>query len=173
MELQIDKLGKVSVTVEEDYWDINKDYDKLTIVEKEGTFGTYISRKPVPAGIVLTNRKYWIPFSSLKEEIVLKWNQLVADNETRLSEFVRQVQTAGEPNGMALLDSNGYILNKNLNFSNIRIQVIEEDSKTSFYDIPIILPTKEIQSYYEYYDGIGIGEFEEIESYELEEEDSI
>ena len=74
MQLQIDKLGKVSITVEQNYWDINKDYDKLTVVEKEGVFGTYISRKPVPAGIVLTNRQYWIPFSSLKEEIIINYN---------------------------------------------------------------------------------------------------
>ena len=40
MQLQIDKLGKVSITVEQNYWDINKDYDKLTVVEKEGVFGT-------------------------------------------------------------------------------------------------------------------------------------
>lgn len=84
MLLQIDKLGKVAVTVEENYWDNTKDYDKLTIVEKEGTFGTYISRKPVPAGTPLTSRNFWIPFSSLKEEIVLQFNELIADlNNTR------------------------------------------------------------------------------------------
>ncbi len=77
MQLQIDKLGKVSITVEENYWDINKDYDKLTVVEKEGTFGTFISRKPVPAGTVLTDRKYWIPFSSLKEQIIIDYNKFI------------------------------------------------------------------------------------------------
>ena len=77
MLIQKDNLGKVAVTVEKDYWSINKDYDKLTIVEKEGSFGTYISRKPVPAGKELTDRDYWIPFSSLKEEIVLQFGELV------------------------------------------------------------------------------------------------
>lgn len=77
MLLQVDKLGKVAATVEENYWSETKDYDKLTIVEKEGTFGTYISRKPVPAGTPLTNRTYWIPFSSLKEEITLQFNDLL------------------------------------------------------------------------------------------------
>lgn len=79
MQLQKDNLGKVSVTIEKDYWNIDKDYDKLTIVEKEGIFGTYISRKPVPAGTALTDRTYWIPFSSLKEEIVLGYNKWVND----------------------------------------------------------------------------------------------
>ena len=81
MQLQIDNLGKVAVTVEENYWSNTKDYDKLTIVEQEGVFGTFISRKPVPAGMPLTNRKYWIRFSSLKEEIVLQFNEIV--NELR------------------------------------------------------------------------------------------
>ena len=78
MQLQKENLGKVAITIEEGYWDINKDYDKLTIVEKEGTFGTFISRKPVPAGVTLTDRKYWIPFSSLKEEILLNYNAFIA-----------------------------------------------------------------------------------------------
>lgn len=78
MQLQKENLGKVAITIEEGYWDINKDYDKLTIVEKEGTFGTFISRKPVPAGVTLTDRKYWIPFSSLKEEILLDYNAFIA-----------------------------------------------------------------------------------------------
>ena len=81
MRLSVDKLGKVAITIEENYWSNTKDYDKLTIVEQEGVFGTFISRKPVPAGTVLTDRKYWIPFSSLKEEIVLQFNEVV--NELR------------------------------------------------------------------------------------------
>ena len=77
MQLQIDKLGKVAVTIEKDYWNINKDYDKLTVVEVADKFATYISRIPVPAGTELNNRKYWIPFSSLKEEIVIHYNEWI------------------------------------------------------------------------------------------------
>lgn len=91
MQLQIDKLGKVSITVEEGYWDINKDYDKLTVVEKEGTFGTFISRKPVPAGTVLTNREYWIPFSSLKEEIIIDYNQFINKYQPIIDDIVNRL----------------------------------------------------------------------------------
>lgn len=63
METQKEKLGKVSITVEEDYWDINKVYKKLTIVERQSTGTTYLSRKPVPIGVSISNRKYWIKFS--------------------------------------------------------------------------------------------------------------
>lgn len=86
MKLQIDKLGKVAVTIEKDYWDINKDYDKLTIVQVEDSFGTYISRKPVLSGTVLTDREYWIPFSSLREDIVLDYNSFKAKYDLELTD---------------------------------------------------------------------------------------
>lgn len=78
MKLQIDNLGKVSVTVEQGYWSPNKDYDKLTIVQVENEFATYISRKVVPINVVITDREYWIPFSSLKEDIVLDYNEFIS-----------------------------------------------------------------------------------------------
>lgn len=91
MQLQIDKLGKVSITIEEGYWDINKDYDKLTVVEKQGTYGTFISRKPVPAGTILTNREYWIPFSSLKEEIIIDYNKFINKYQTIIDDIVNRL----------------------------------------------------------------------------------
>lgn len=73
MESIIKKLGKTSVTVEKDYHSSKKEYSKLTIVEEEGAFKTYLSRKPVPVGIELTNREYWIPFSGVLESIVFDY----------------------------------------------------------------------------------------------------
>ena len=73
MESVIKKLGKTSVTVEKDYHSSKKEYNKLTIVEEEGAFKTYLSRKPVPVGIELTNREYWIPFSGVLESIVFDY----------------------------------------------------------------------------------------------------
>lgn len=73
MESVIKKLGKTSVTVEKDYHSSKKEYNKLTIVEEEGAFKTYLSRKPVPIGIELTNREYWIPFSGVLESIVFDY----------------------------------------------------------------------------------------------------
>lgn len=97
MQTYKDKLGKASITVEQGYWNINKDYNKLIVVEKEGTFGTFLSRKPVPAGTPLTNRTYWIPFSSLKEEIVIAYQQWVnryggiIESETAILNGIQQV----------------------------------------------------------------------------------
>lgn len=59
MRLSSDRLGKVSITVEEDYWNRTKCYDKLVVVEVAGD-GAYLSRKPVPKNTDISNRKYWI-----------------------------------------------------------------------------------------------------------------
>ena len=73
MKSVIEKLGKASVTVEKDYHSSEKEYNKLTVVEEQGAFKTYLSRKPVPVGIELTNREYWIPFSGVLESIVFDY----------------------------------------------------------------------------------------------------
>lgn len=75
MKIKDKTLGKVSVTVEKEYHSLNKEYNKLTIVEEKGAFKTYVSRKPVPLGIQLTNREYWIPFSGIQESIVIDYNK--------------------------------------------------------------------------------------------------
>lgn len=92
MRLQIERLGKVAITIEQDYWDIHKEYDKLTIVQVKDEFATYISRKPVPQGKVLTDRKYWIPFSSLQEDIVIDYNKFLNDYKTILDEHTETLK---------------------------------------------------------------------------------
>lgn len=79
MESIIKKLGKTSVTVEKDYHSSKKEYNKLTVVEEEGAFKTYLSRKPVPIGIELTNREYWIPFSGVLESITFDYLKFKKD----------------------------------------------------------------------------------------------
>ena len=79
MRIKTDKLGKSCITIEREYHSIDKEYDRLTIVEEKGAFVTYVSRKPVPAGIQLTDREYWIPFSGIKESIVLNYTEFKAE----------------------------------------------------------------------------------------------
>ena len=80
MKEKIENLGKVAVTIEEGYWDIKKPYDKLTVVEREGTGTTFISRKPVPPGTSILNRKYWIKFSKWSD-IPYEITQKFGDSE--------------------------------------------------------------------------------------------
>lgn len=63
MKSQIEKLGKVSITVAKDYWNINNSYDRLVVVERESTHTCYLSRKPVHPGVSIDNREYWVKFS--------------------------------------------------------------------------------------------------------------
>ena len=65
-------LGKVSITVYGIWEDI--DYDKLTLVYHKEKNATYISKRPVPKGTIISDRKYWslivqgaIPDSTIKE----------------------------------------------------------------------------------------------------------
>lgn len=50
-------LGKVSITVN-GIWE-DKDYDKLTLVYHKEKNATYISKRPVPKGTIISDRKYW------------------------------------------------------------------------------------------------------------------
>lgn len=91
MQLNTQNLGKVSVTVDEGYWDINKEYARLTIVEVKDKFATYISRKYVPEGIEITDKEYWMPFSSLSESIILDYNLFVKEYKDKLAQLVKDL----------------------------------------------------------------------------------
>lgn len=69
-----DYLGKVSITPEGDY-DPNRDYDRLCLVMNKETQISYISKKPVPKGIDINNKEYWMAISSLKEEFIVDYNE--------------------------------------------------------------------------------------------------
>lgn len=71
MKYQIDNLGKVSLTFNGQH-DSNKAYDRLCCVFDNDSNCTYVSRKPVPSGVELSNEEYWQPFNldSHKESII-------------------------------------------------------------------------------------------------------
>lgn len=50
-------LGKVSITVHGTWEDI--DYDKLTLVYHKEKNATYISKRPIPKGTIISDKKYW------------------------------------------------------------------------------------------------------------------
>ena len=62
MEPVYKNLGKVRPTIDDNNWSINNKYDLLTIVYDPSSNKSYISRKDVPANIVIDNREYWLPF---------------------------------------------------------------------------------------------------------------
>lgn len=127
MEIKKECLGKVAITIEKDYHNSNRAYDKLVIVEKEGAYKTYISRKAVPADIPITDREYWLPFSSLAEELQLDYNRYKSQLEIELRELKERfdsfsdinkkiieliqehIESVGKPNGIAQLDESGKV----------------------------------------------------------------
>lgn len=124
MESIIKKLGKTSVTVEKDYHSSEKEYNKLTVVEEQGAFKTYLSRKPVPIGIELTNREYWIPFSGVLESIVfdyLKFKQEYGSGD-RLED--NAIKTRHIENGAITLSKilDGSITNSKIEDDTIEIE---------------------------------------------------
>lgn len=62
MEPVYKNLGKVRPTIDNNNWSINNKYDLLTIVYDPSSNKSYISRKDVPANIIIDNREYWLPF---------------------------------------------------------------------------------------------------------------
>ena len=75
MKLQLDKLGKVSLTVDKDSWSSNKAYDRLVVVYNEADGISYISRKPVPVSasrvIDISNREYWLPIAKTVHKVII------------------------------------------------------------------------------------------------------
>lgn len=62
MKSQIDNLGKVAPTFEGAH-DENLEYNRLCCVFDSITGSSYISRRPVPIGIKISDIKYWQPLS--------------------------------------------------------------------------------------------------------------
>lgn len=126
-------LGKVSITVSKDYWDIDKEYDRLTIVERQSTHTCFLSRKPVPAGIGITNREYWIQFSTWKDipyEIVQEFGN---NPEFAVSQKVLTQKFAEVEQEIAnILNGTSDIIDKNIHLSQAQInQILLADAITA------------------------------------------
>lgn len=47
------------------FWDITKSYEPMTIVVDQNTNWVYMSRKPVPPGVQITDTDYWMPVGDI------------------------------------------------------------------------------------------------------------
>ena len=50
-------------------WDGSRSYEELTIVLRDDTGDSYISKRPVPAGTAITEEHYWVLYSVYNEQI--------------------------------------------------------------------------------------------------------
>lgn len=82
----VENLGKVSITSED--YSVGKNYDVNTIVSDMEIGMACISKCPVPAGIPLTDKRFWLPISKLPEEIMINYHNL----EHRVAELEAKMQ---------------------------------------------------------------------------------
>ena len=62
-------IGNRIVPRHDGVWDKAKEYEPLTIVYEESTGDSYMSRKPVPAGTLLSQEEYWAMCSRFSEQM--------------------------------------------------------------------------------------------------------
>ena len=88
------KLFKQSITVDNSPWDINKDYDRLTIVTTSVTDSnnvtltkTYISRKDVSPGTDINNTDFWILINAFDATGVADYETTITGITSRLDDL--------------------------------------------------------------------------------------
>lgn len=113
MKIIKDNLGKVAITCN-GYWDKAIPYDRLCIVItsiKANNISTFISRKPVPAGIDITNEEYWmrlgnsIDFKTINGHSILGEGDILID--TSLYRIVNELPTSNIEEKIYVLVSYG------------------------------------------------------------------
>ena len=52
-------IGRRIVPKHDGVWDINKEYEELSIVLDKASGESYISRRPVPVGTAISDEIYW------------------------------------------------------------------------------------------------------------------
>lgn len=99
-------------------WDINKDYENLSIVSYNEK--TYISLKDVPVGVEITNIKYWLEFSP-------NIKNYVNNCTNTINSLIQKVNKLENSEGKLLCNFKGYI-NDWLTTSNSSLEINENNN---------------------------------------------
>lgn len=99
-------LGKVSLTAE-GVWDGSKSFDILSIVYDEHTQHAFISKQPVPEGVDLYNKEYWMPlnvsgYADNNVIILSKKTSEAAIQSYTLEEAIASIKSVGRRPGAIL-----------------------------------------------------------------------
>lgn len=116
MKLQLEELGKVSVTCEDNHT-VEKEYNALTIVNDETLGISAISKLPVPIGVPLTDKRFWmwigavdkqimLDYASFKEEVINKYNELELYYKTQVEDLKRQFESLKQTSEFGVVISN-------------------------------------------------------------------
>jgi len=134
MKLNVEKLGKVAITVEEEYWSVKKSYDRLVIVEDVNTLTTYISRIPVPAGKQLDDRRYWIPLGT-RNNVVTIGKYIILNSVDDLPTTEGQVQGSYLVDGVLYLWVGTGGNTQNGHYQSLQVQGPKGDNGLSAYQL--------------------------------------
>lgn len=146
MRSKIDDLGKVSVTVEEDDYNSSKFYYENTIVVDPVLGMSCISLRPVPAGIPLTDTRFWKCLNKLESSIMINYRK-VLDEVEDLKQIVNSIiENAGLGTPFSNRLGNSEIIGitqKALsdNFCEIRKRLSDLEGKNEFDFDLIVTPT--------------------------------
>lgn len=77
-------------------WDGSKSYEELTIVLRQDTGDSYISKRPVPAGTEITEEHYWVLYSVYNEQITRAEKHLDSTAIAIRNEMNTQLQLVNE-----------------------------------------------------------------------------
>ena len=80
-------IGRRIVPKHDGVWDINKEYEELSIVLDKASGESYISRMPVPVGTAISDETYWMQYSLYSAQIAEAVKEMEA-TETRLTQYV-------------------------------------------------------------------------------------
>lgn len=86
MKLNIDDLGVVGIIVED--WDITKEFKPKTITTDYSSWICYISRRPVPSNIPITDNYYWKPIGRLRSDLAFDYNRFKENIESLVYSFI-------------------------------------------------------------------------------------
>ena len=103
MRTKIEDLGKVSVTVEEEDYNKSKFYYENTIVVDSSLGMCCISIRPVPAGIPLTDTRFWKCITRLETSVMIHYRRLMDEME----ELRQLFQSSNSYSGVAFSEKLG------------------------------------------------------------------
>ena len=86
MKLDIDDLGVVGIIVDD--WDITKEFKPKTITTDYSSWICYISRRPVPSNIPITDSYYWKPIGRLRADLAFDYNRFKENIESLVYSFI-------------------------------------------------------------------------------------
>lgn len=97
MEQYRKNLGKVVMTPE-GAWDINKEFESLSIVYDKHTLHAYVSKMNVPKGVDISNSEYWMPLnvSGYSDSNIIVLNELTEDGQLKSYTLEEAINTIAD-----------------------------------------------------------------------------